>query len=66
MTMRYILCSFGTFFRFFWYHVPRKIWQPLFVTGSVTVSGHSRLVCMAFKVEFFKVSFVNVLLVMDL
>jgi hypothetical protein len=23
----YILCSFGTFFRF-WYHVPRKIWQP--------------------------------------
>jgi hypothetical protein len=22
-----ILCSFGTFFRF-WYHVPRKIWQP--------------------------------------
>jgi hypothetical protein len=23
----YILYSFGTFFRF-WYHVPRKIWQP--------------------------------------
>jgi hypothetical protein len=23
----YILCSFGTFFRF-WYHVPRKMWRP--------------------------------------
>jgi hypothetical protein len=27
MTIWYILYSFGTFFRF-WYHVPRKIWQP--------------------------------------
>jgi hypothetical protein len=27
MTIWYILCSFGTFFRF-WYHVPRKILQP--------------------------------------
>jgi hypothetical protein len=27
MTIWYILCSFGAFFRF-WYHVPRKIWQP--------------------------------------
>jgi hypothetical protein len=27
MTIWYILCSFGTVFRF-WYHVPRKIWQP--------------------------------------
>jgi hypothetical protein len=27
MTIWYILCSFGTFFRS-WYHVPRKIWQP--------------------------------------
>jgi hypothetical protein len=25
--MKYILCSFGTFF-WFWYHVPRKIRQP--------------------------------------
>jgi hypothetical protein len=29
MTIWYILCSFGTFFRF-WYHVTRKIWQPWF------------------------------------
>jgi hypothetical protein len=29
MTIWYILCSFGTFFRF-WYRVPRKIWQPCF------------------------------------
>jgi hypothetical protein len=29
MTIQYILCSFGNFFRF-WYHVPRKIWQPCF------------------------------------
>jgi hypothetical protein len=27
MTIWYIWCWFGTFFRF-WYHVPRKIWQP--------------------------------------
>jgi hypothetical protein len=27
MTIRQILCSFGTFFQF-WYHAPRKIWQP--------------------------------------
>jgi hypothetical protein len=27
MIIWYILCSFGTFLRF-WYHVPRKIWQP--------------------------------------
>jgi hypothetical protein len=27
MTIWNILCSFGTFFRF-WYRVPRKIWQP--------------------------------------
>jgi hypothetical protein len=27
MTIGYILCSFDTFFRF-WYHVPTKIWQP--------------------------------------
>jgi hypothetical protein len=26
MTIWYIVCWFGTFFRF-WYHVPRKIWQ---------------------------------------
>jgi hypothetical protein len=30
MTNWYILCSFGTLFRF-WYHVPRKIWQPCLV-----------------------------------
>jgi hypothetical protein len=28
MTIWYIFYSLGTFFRF-WYHVPRKIWQPL-------------------------------------
>jgi hypothetical protein len=27
MTIWYILCSIGTFFRF-WYPIPRKIWQP--------------------------------------
>jgi hypothetical protein len=27
MTIWYILCSLGTFFRF-WYHAQRKIWQP--------------------------------------
>jgi hypothetical protein len=27
MTIWYILSSFGTFF-LFWYHAPRKIWQP--------------------------------------
>jgi hypothetical protein len=27
MTTSYILCSFGTFFRF-WYLSPRQIWQP--------------------------------------
>jgi hypothetical protein len=27
MTIWYILCSFGKFFRF-WYRVSRKIWQP--------------------------------------
>jgi hypothetical protein len=27
VTIRYIFCSFGTFFQF-WYRAPRKIWQP--------------------------------------
>jgi hypothetical protein len=27
LTIRYILCLFGTFFRI-WYHAPRKIRQP--------------------------------------
>jgi hypothetical protein len=27
MTIRYILCSLGKFFQF-WYQAPRKIWQP--------------------------------------
>jgi hypothetical protein len=27
MTIWYILCSLGTYFRF-WYYVPRKVWQP--------------------------------------
>jgi hypothetical protein len=27
MTIGYLLCSFGTFLRF-WYQAPRKIWQP--------------------------------------
>jgi hypothetical protein len=27
MIIWYILCSFGTFFQF-WYHARRKIWQP--------------------------------------
>jgi hypothetical protein len=35
MTICYILSSLGTFLRF-WYHVPRKIWQPWFAgRGSV-------------------------------
>jgi hypothetical protein len=33
ITIRYILCSFGTFFRF-WYHAPRKIWQPWLKTAQ--------------------------------
>jgi hypothetical protein len=27
MTIWYSLCSFNTFFRF-WYHAPRKVWHP--------------------------------------
>jgi hypothetical protein len=37
-TIWYILCSFGTFFRF-WSHVPRKIWQPWLSVIAVTVSA---------------------------
>jgi hypothetical protein len=33
MTIRNILCSFGTFFQF-WYHAPRKIWQPWLRRGE--------------------------------
>jgi hypothetical protein len=35
MNIWYNLCSFGTFFRF-WYHAPRKIWQPCLPRASVT------------------------------
>jgi hypothetical protein len=33
MTIQHIVCSFGTFFRF-WCNAPRKIWQPWFESGS--------------------------------
>jgi hypothetical protein len=40
LTIWYILCSFVTFFRF-WYHEPRKIWQPR--PRSLVVSEQSVL-----------------------
>jgi hypothetical protein len=33
----YILYSFGTFFRF-WYHAPRKIWQPRYYVRQKTLT----------------------------
>jgi hypothetical protein len=38
MTIWYILCTFGNFFRF-WYHVRRKIWQPSAVAQFNTYNG---------------------------
>jgi hypothetical protein len=55
VTIRYILCSFGTFF-LFWYHAPRKIWQPWFwieVWKHRSVAGfytHSSKVKVTLKV----------------
>jgi hypothetical protein len=37
-TIWYILCSFGTFFGF-WYHVARKIWQPWFSPANVALTS---------------------------
>jgi hypothetical protein len=45
MTIWYILCSFGTFFRF-WYHTPRKIWQPC--QGPLLIKNNSSAI---FKVD---------------
>jgi hypothetical protein len=40
MTMGYILYSFRTFFRF-WYHVPRKVWQPCRSSSVTTLRSES-------------------------
>jgi hypothetical protein len=56
MTIWYIMCSFGTFFQF-WYHVPRKIWlpwrRPFFDTSK-------RKKVFVTEYKFFIVLFLNV------
>jgi hypothetical protein len=52
MTIGQILCSFGTFLRFlvhfdgFWYHAPKKIWQPL---GTSRKTGSTETIFAALK-----------------
>jgi hypothetical protein len=51
MTIWYILCSFGTFFRL-WYRVPRRIWQPWTSIGKAAIDRFCAIVRIKIKTVF--------------
>jgi hypothetical protein len=51
MTIWYILCSFGTFFRL-WYRVPRRIWQPWPSIGKAAIDRFCAIVRIKIKTVF--------------